>query len=749
TNSRRAAQRGQLRVLLRVYLAWHGRDARHRYVWLRRALLVALGRGARTRAGRHALGHAEALATLHHSTQALVQHQSSCSESLAAQACLVMRRAQPRLRLPLASLRCPLHYPLHYPLPTPGVVQQQQQQGQQQKQGDRAHADYVDSSDSESDVEEQRDAPHHHDEPPHHHDEPPHHQHHHEGEEGGSEWLGGSHRYPDLNVYAKFCPDITHDFAEYVRDAADDDDDEGLDDDDDDGEALKPETSEWPVGGQAACRHEQAARLTRAVASPAPGHRGATAPTAFPDTHGHSPAPGSTCQLARRDHVQRDYVLDDIARFVHPETLLNRVVFDIESTTPPSAQKAGETGPSPLTFYSAFESGNLRKVIQVRSYEYDLLLNSDPNTDRHHQWFYFEVGNMAAGTGYRLNIINCEKSSSQFNHGMQPVLYSVREALEGRPHWVRAGTDVCYYKNNYRRPSRVTGGVRGQSFFSLSLSLSFPHGGDVCYLAHHYPYTFTSLMVDLDTMLSACDRSSVFVQRDVLCATAGGNSCPLLTITAAPTSHRDLQSLRRRPCVFLSARVHPGESNSSWVMRGSLRFLLGASVEAAALRRHFVFRLLPMLNPDGVASGAHRCALSGEDLNRQWRSPCPRRSPTVYHSRGLLHYLASVGHTPVVFCDFHGHSSKKNVFLYGCSLRETLCYSELLGNRRVSEDSGYRTLSRLLASCAPMFSERSSRFLVERSRDATARVVVWRELGVRRSYTMETSFCGCDHGPYK
>jgi len=29
---------------------------------------------------------------------------------------------------------------------------------------------------------------------------------------------------------------------------------------------------------------------------------------------------------------------------------------------------------------------------------------------------------------------------------MQPVLYSVREALEGRPHWVRSGSEICYYR---------------------------------------------------------------------------------------------------------------------------------------------------------------------------------------------------------------------------------------------------------------------------------------------------------------
>lgn len=49
--------------------------------------------------------------------------------------------------------------------------------------------------------------------------------------------------------------------------------------------------------------------------------------------------------------------------------------------------------------------------------EYDLILNSDINSNHHHQWFYFEVSGMRVGTHYRFNIINCEKSNSQFNYG--------------------------------------------------------------------------------------------------------------------------------------------------------------------------------------------------------------------------------------------------------------------------------------------------------------------------------------------
>jgi len=35
-----------------------------------------------------------------------------------------------------------------------------------------------------------------------------------------------------------------------------------------------------------------------------------------------------------------------------------------------------------------------------------------------------------------------------------------------------------------------------------------------------------------------------------------------------------------------------------------------------ALRDLYVFKIVPMLNPDGVIIGNYRCSLVGDDLNR-------------------------------------------------------------------------------------------------------------------------------------
>lgn len=113
-----------------------------------------------------------------------------------------------------------------------------------------------------------------------------------------------------------------------------------------------------------------------------------------------------------------------------------------------------------------------------------------------------------------------------------------------------------------------------------------------------------------------------------------GNLVPVLTITN-PSSAEE-RSGARKPAVVLTARIHPGETNSSWVMRGILNFLLGDSPDAATLRDTFVFKLVPMLNPDGVIVGNCRCSLTGRDLNRYYRSILKDSFPTVWATRSMV-----------------------------------------------------------------------------------------------------------------
>lgn len=468
---------------------------------------------------------------------------------------------------------------------------------------------------------------------------------------------------------------------------------------------------------------------------------------AFPDFWGHCPPPTAQPLLDRKLGVQRIKILEDVRRLLQPSDVINKVVFSLDEPWPLQGSIS-----DCLRFHSKFESGNLRKAIQVREFEYDLLVNADVNSSQHQQWFYFKVSGMRAAVPYRFNIINCEKPNSQFNYGMQPTLYSVKEALLGRHAWIRTGSEICYYKNHYRQNAAAMDGASGKRYYTLTFAVTFPHNEDACYLAYHYPYTYSTLMTHLEILERSIDRREVYFRHDVLCQTLGGNPCPLVTITAFPESNsaEHLEQFRCRPYQVITARVHPGESNASWVMKGTLEFLVSSDPVAKLLRENFVFKIIPMLNPDGVINGNHRCSLRGEDLNRQWLCPQVHLQPTIYHAKGLLQYLSSTGRGPVVFCDFHGHSQKKNVFLYGCSMKETLWQAGCtVGGSALLEDVSYRTLPKILDKLAPAFTMNSCSFLVEKSRASTARVVAWREMGVSRSYTMESSYCGCNQGPYQ
>jgi murein tripeptide amidase MpaA len=58
------------------------------------------------------------------------------------------------------------------------------------------------------------------------------------------------------------------------------------------------------------------------------------------------------------------------------------------------------------------------------------------------------------------------------------------------------------------------------------------------------------------------------------------------------------------------------------MMRGVIDFLTDVdNQEAKLLREKYIFKIIPMLNPDGVINGNYRCSLAGCDLNRRWKNP--------------------------------------------------------------------------------------------------------------------------------
>ena len=54
----------------------------------------------------------------------------------------------------------------------------------------------------------------------------------------------------------------------------------------------------------------------------------------------------------------------------------------------------------------------------------------------------------------------------------------------------------------------------------------------------------------------------------------------------------------------------------------------------------------------------------------------------------------------------------------------------------------------LLDKNSDLFNYEDCSFSVQKSKESTMRVVMWKELGITNTFTAEASFCGCDQGKY-
>jgi cytosolic carboxypeptidase protein 2/3 len=169
-------------------------------------------------------------------------------------------------------------------------------------------------------------------------------------------------------------------------------------------------------------------------------------------------------------------------------------------------------------------------------------------------------------------------------------------------------------------------------FYTLTFTYTFEYDNDSVFFSYCYPYSYTDLNNDIAAIEQDLGRRK-FIQRGILCKTLAGVDCQLLTITS-PIKKIDSKPKKG---VLISARVHPGETVGSWMMRGVINFLTDPEDrEAAILRDNFVFKIIPMLNPDGVINGNYRCSLAGCDLNRRWKFPSKTLHPTVYATKKLV-----------------------------------------------------------------------------------------------------------------
>ncbi|KAI1897683.1 hypothetical protein AGOR_G00085790 [Albula goreensis] len=318
-------------------------------------------------------------------------------------------------------------------------------------------------------------------------------------------------------------------------------------------------------------------------------------------------------------------------------------------------EKADRTEPEvepAVTGTSIAISGVLSGGLSNPDYEFNVWTKPDcaeteyENGNR--SWFYFSVRGAVPGKVIKINVMNMNKQSKLYSQGMAPFV----KTLPMKTRWER---------------------LRDRPTFEMAdnqFILSFHHRflearGTTTYFAFCYPFSYAEcqdMLLQLDQkflnsmhLSPSSPLDSVYYHREPLCLSLDGHRVDLITVTSChgmmeereprldklfpenhtPRPHR----FAGKRVFFLSSRVHPGETPSSFVFNGFLNFILKQDdPRAQMLRKMFVFKLIPMLNPDGVVRGHYRTDSRGVNLNRQYLNPSWELHPSIYGAKAVILY---------------------------------------------------------------------------------------------------------------
>ena len=269
-----------------------------------------------------------------------------------------------------------------------------------------------------------------------------------------------------------------------------------------------------------------------------------------------------------------------------------------------------------ITASAAFEGGSIGRVEQVSAAHLRCAVKGQADQDgrnRQANWYYF-----------RLDSLPKHEIRIEFTDLVGEYNYRA-----GSHSMTRNSRPVYSYDNlrwTHFRDQDVQWDEK-----QVRLTVRFRPERERAWIAHVPPYT----TAHLSSLIEAIGKRP-HVKREAAGKTTQGRDLHLLSITDPSVAESD------KKVVWVMARQHAWETGTSWVMDGALRFLASGDPQAAELRRSIVWKFFPMADPDGVVNGQVRFNTHGYDVNRNWDTADPQRTPEIFvMKKAMLDWIDS------------------------------------------------------------------------------------------------------------
>ena len=320
---------------------------------------------------------------------------------------------------------------------------------------------------------------------------------------------------------------------------------------------------------------------------------------------------------------------------------------------------------------SNIDSGNLNNLQVCDSKPNHFIIfpacdcDRNGNYARNTSWFYFRITGLPTGMKVTIEARRMNILRAMYRCGWN--IY--------RP-CIKIGSEGKWYKIKERAILDVTD--QNSVYAMFPITIDFDNKETFIEIAFCFPYTYEELMRDVEDMnLKYEQDKDIYFHRETQTRSAEGLDVPILTISSKDLIKKDNETYQvlegvsssrkydaKKPIIFQTSRVHPGETPCSHALNGAIKLLLNNSEDSKLLLKHFVFKIVPILNPDGVYHGHFRKDRFIQNLKRFYKRPCKNKQPTCFAIRNLMTNFSDTSRM-IFFSDFHAHSGLRNCFVYG------------------------------------------------------------------------------------